>query len=66
MTNEELKRWRGIITRCERFAPITINSKPRFEALLAMDAEFRRLRQRVAELEGQGDSRHSHQVRRPG
>lgn len=49
MTNEQMKRWRGIVARCERFAPITINSKQRFEALLAIDEELRRLRRQVAQ-----------------
>ena len=64
MTDEEWQCWREMVTRCERWAPVTIGSRLRYEAVLVVDAELRRLRQRVAELEGQGDSGQGHQVRR--
>ena len=64
MTDEEWQRWREMVTRCERWAPVTIGSRLRYEAVLVVDAELRRLRRRVAELERHSDSRQTHQVHR--
>jgi len=37
------------VTRCERWAPVTIGSPVRYEAMLAVDEELRRLRRQVAQ-----------------
>jgi len=51
MTDEQTKRWNEIVDRCGRMVQCTVGSAPRRQAVLAVDAELRRLRRRVAELE---------------
>jgi hypothetical protein len=64
MTDEQRQCWRKIVTKCQRWAPVTIGSPLRYESILAADDELRQLRRRVAELEGEHDSRQIHQEHR--
>lgn len=52
MTEDQLKRWNEIVDRCGRMVQCTVGSAPRRKAILAVDAELRRLQARVRELEG--------------
>lgn len=61
MTDEQAQRWMEIVDRCRCMVQCTVGSQPRRDAVLAVDAELRRLRERVRELEvknhGNGDPR---------
>lgn len=55
MTEAQAQVWQGIVVRCARMVQCTVGSAPRRDAVMAVDAELRRLQARVDELEGWSD-----------
>lgn len=53
MTEEQAQRWREIVERCARMVQCTVGSAPRRDAVMAVDAELRRLQALVREREGE-------------
>lgn len=55
MNDEQARKWREIVDRCGRMEHVTLGSAPRRDAVLAVDAELRRLQALEREMEGWSD-----------